>query len=727
MSAPKSAEESAATSPDATAGSPESAAISSTDVQSNTARISSQPQGQPATTSATSKSETQHSSTPSAGLPAVIVATESEADGGPSQPNVSTFKRLKRSILGRPLGDSVESSEKYSVFWGLPVLSSDAISSVAYAVEEIMLVLVPVLGMAAFAPVFGVAALIILLCWTLAFCYRQTVDIFPEGGGAYSVARANFGKLPSLIAGGALLVDYILTVAVSSSSGTAAIISIWPQISFLAVPMTIFFILLLTFGNLRGLRESSVAFGIPTYLFISAMMIMIITGLIKALLGGAPMDLGSTFQQPASDLTIFLFLRAFSSGSAALTGVEAISNSVPNFKAPSQKHAKRTLMLMALIITLVFGGSSVLAALYQATPQANVTVIATIAISVFGANNFMFYVVQITTAVILVMAANTVYNGLPALMRLMASHNFMPHYFANKGSRLVYSSGIIFVTVFAVILVLIFQADTHLLIPLYAIGAFTAFTISQAGMLKHWLVTREGNWHHKAAINGLGMILAGTATVIIGVYKFTQGAWIAFLIVALMVFLMLAINRHYTKVRKDLAISAEQFQKHIRPPAHDLRIVLPMQNISRPFLKALNYAREMGDDIVIIHVSTNEKDARNIQAKYNKLDLSIPLIIEMTDFRNVNEVLLHYIDAEHQALEEGQSLTVVMPQLIVQHWWQNILHNQTALALEMSLLGRRNIAVVMIPFIPQPEKPKDVQRAARRIKEIRSQSSVRLT
>lgn len=393
---------------------------------------------------------------------------------------------LKYRLIGKPLRSSELQAQRYGVLWGLPVLSSDAISSVAYATEEILLVLVPVLGMAAYTPMLGVAGVIIGLLFMLILCYRQVIDAYPQGGGAYSVARENLGRIPSLIAASGLIIGYMLTIAVSSCSGAAAIVSAIPQVEPLRVPLIVLFILLLTVGNLRGLRESSKAFGLPTYFFVASMLAMIAIGAVKAALGQVePAEQAAQLSQTTGDLTLFLFLHAFSSGCSALTGVEAISNSVPNFSDPSRRNAKVTLVALGLIVLCIFGGSCALAMLYHATPADNLTVIAQIAAGVFGSDSIGFYLIQTTTALILLLAANTAYNGLPQLMSLLAQDSFLPKRFADKGSRLVYSHGIVFASTFAIVLVVAFNGDTHLLIPLYAAGVFLSFTLAQGGMVIH--------------------------------------------------------------------------------------------------------------------------------------------------------------------------------------------------------------------------------------------------
>ncbi len=610
-----------------------------------------------------------------------------------------TLKALKSTLLGKALGDSAQESERYSIKWGLPILSSDAISSVAYACEEILLVFVPVLGLLSFTPMFGVVGVIIALLFILILCYRQTIDIYPEGGGAYSVARDNFGPISSLISGSALIFGYVLTVAVSAASGAAAIVSAFPDLASFKVAVTIVFIVLLMLGNLRGIREASIIFGLPTYFFIVAILVMIVTGVGKALFTGTPVDIEVTFAQPAKDLTLFLFLRAFSSGCSALTGVEAISNSVPNFKEPAQKNAKKTMVLLGVIVFFIFGGVCLLAALYQVTPLSNITVVAQIAQAVFGSGSAMFYVVQIATALILLLAANTAYNGLPQLMSLMAAHHYLPHRFADKGTRLVFSNGIIFATVASVLLIIFFEADTHRLIPLYAVGVFISFTVAQAGMFKHWVTEKSANWRQKAVINGSGAIITGIVCVVIGGMKFTQGAWMALVAIALLTFLMMSIKRHYDGVSADLALSSSEVRRLVFRQAPQNHVIVPMQTINRSFVKALNYAIGLGGTIEVYHVGTNAAVTEKLKENYKELHLDVPLVIDETSYRNINEVLLKHVDAYANGLKEHETLTVVMPQLMVRKWWHYTLHNQTSIFLETALLGRKDIAVVMIPYL----------------------------
>lgn len=607
---------------------------------------------------------------------------------------------LKYRLIGKPLRSSELQAQRYGVLWGLPVLSSDAISSVAYATEEILLVLVPVLGMAAYTPMLGVAGVIIGLLFMLILCYRQVIDAYPQGGGAYSVARENLGRIPSLIAASGLIIGYMLTIAVSSCSGAAAIVSAIPQVEPLRVPLIVLFILLLTVGNLRGLRESSKAFGLPTYFFVASMLAMIAIGAVKAALGQVePAEQAAQLSQTTGDLTLFLFLHAFSSGCSALTGVEAISNSVPNFSDPSRRNAKVTLVALGLIVLCIFGGSCALAMLYHAAPADNLTVIAQIAAGVFGSDSIDFYLIQTTTALILLLAANTAYNGLPQLMSLLAQDSFLPKRFADKGSRLVYSHGIVFASTFAIVLVVAFNGDTHLLIPLYAAGVFLSFTLAQGGMVIHWRRKRCRSWMRKALINGAGAAVTALVFAIIVSSNFLAGAWISLLAIGCAAWAMNAIFHHYQNVKKALGLNDnERAKRLLLAEAPKARIIIPAYAINKPFIKTLNYARGLSDNIEVYHVKVSAQATRRFKADYQKLEISIPLVIEKAPYRNVNEVLLDHIDEKLGELEKHETLTIVMPQLVTKIW-QMPLHNQTTLMLESALVGRRNVAMVTIPYL----------------------------
>ncbi|MEF9876642.1 MAG: APC family permease [Gordonibacter sp.] len=581
----------------------------------------------------------------------------------------------KYRLLGKPLKSSELESQKYGVIWGLPVLSSDAISSVAYACEEILLVFIPILALASYTPMLGVAGAIIALLLMLILCYRQVIDAYPQGGGAYSVARENLGRIPSLVAASGLIIGYVLTIAVSSCSGAAAVTSALPAMAPFKVPMIVAFIVIMTVGNLRGLRESSKVFGLPTYFFVASVLIMIVVGVVKSALGMLePAAQAAELSQTAGDLTLFLVLRAFSSGCSALTGVEAISNSVPNFAQPARKNAKATLNLLGLIVLVIFGGVCVLALLCRVAPSPDLTIIAQIATSVFGGNSIMFYVIQIATALILLLAANTAYNGMPQLMSLLSQDGFLPKRFSDKGSRLVYSNGILFASVFAVVLVVAFAGDTHLLIPLYAAGVFLSFTIAQGGMVVHWRRHRSGPWMRRACINGFGAVVTALVLCVIVATNFLAGAWISLVAIGATVALMAVINRHYRDVHECLMIR------------------------NRPFIKTLNYARSLSSDIEVYHVKVSAAATRRFKADYQRLGIDAPLVIEKAPYRNVNEMLINHVDDRLGRLQRHETLTIVMPQLVTK-LWQMPLHNQTTLLLESSLLERRDVALVTIPYL----------------------------
>ena len=415
----------------------------------------------------------------------------------------------------------------------------------------------------AYKYMFYAALCIVVLLFILVFSYRQTIDSYPCGGGAYIVAKDNLGTIPGLTAGASLTVDYILTVAVSISAGTAALTSAMPSLLSHKVLIALTMLLIITIGNLRGVKESSKLFGVPTYLFIFSCIVLIVTGIVRHFIFGyspAPMY---PVPKAIGDVTLFLFLRAFASGCTALSGIEAVSNGIPNFKAPSSKNAKAVLALLAFLILFIFGGLSFLATIYHPVPHADVTVFAQIAQQVFG-KNIMFYIIQVTTALILVMAANTAYAGLPLLLSLMAQDGYVPRQFSQRGKRLSFSNGIIVLAVAAGILIIVFQGDTHLLLPLYAVGVFLSFTLSQVGMFLKWKRGKAPGWKHKALINGLGAIVTFITVILIGITKFVHGAWIVCIVIPLLVYFMMKIKNHYTNVADQLKLSLDQRPNKVR-------------------------------------------------------------------------------------------------------------------------------------------------------------------
>lgn len=607
------------------------------------------------------------------------------------------FSFIKKLLIGKALKTEELHGEKFNVIWGLPILASDAISSVAYAGEEMLWVLVPILGLGAYKNMFYASLAIVMLLFILVFSYRQTINSYPNGGGSYVVSKDNLGIIPSLVAASALTIDYMLTVAVSTSAGAAAVTSALPQLLPHKVVITLLFIAILTIGNLRGIKDSSKLFGIPTYLFILTIITMIVTGVVKtAFFGYVPTG---THIVPAAtgDITILLFLKAFASGCTALTGVEAVSDGIPNFQAPAQKNAKRVLALLALIVLIIFGGLSYLATIYKAVPSHDVTVIAQIASQVFGANSFMFMLVQFTTALILIMAANTAFADFPLLLSIIARDGYVPRQLSKRGTRLSFSNGIIVLCIAAGILVVIFDGSTHLLLPLYAIGVFISFTLSQFGMFTRWRKLKPDGWIHKAVINGTGALITAGTAFIIGATKFRHGAWIVCILIPLIVFVMYRVKAHYNKVAQQL--KKEACMLPVKRKEIKNYVIIPVDTFNKAFLKSLNYAKTIGGDIEAYHVSIDENSTEKLKFKYDASKLKTPLVIEDSPYRTITTTLLRHIDKMEKKLGPDTIITVVIHQFVVKKWWLQLLHNQTSIFIKAVLLSKRNIALVTIPYI----------------------------
>lgn len=609
------------------------------------------------------------------------------------------LKKIKHLVLGQSLRSDALDHEKFSVIWGLPVLSSDAISSVSYACEEILMVLIPVLGMASYGLLMKVGFAIVFLLFILVFSYRQTINCYPQGGGSYIVASDNLGKVLGLIAAASLAIDYVLTVAVSVCAGTAAITSAFPQLLSMRTGIALIIISLLTIGNLRGMKDSSVLFGIPTYLFIITILLLIVTGFVKVLIFHETPAVSAAMPQYVENAGLLLFLKAFSSGCTALTGVEAVSDGIPNFREPAQKNAKRVLYLLAGLVFVIFLGISALASLYHIIPNANVTVIAMIAEAVFGNGTLLFYLVQVTTAVILTMAANTAFADLPLLLSILARDGFVPRQFMSRGSRLSFSNGILLLFFLSAALVIYFHASSHLLMPLYAVGVFLSFTLSQAGMFVRWVKRKEDKWKHKAFINGAGMVITGITCIIIAASKFLHGAWIVLICIPVLVYIMERIRRHYHYVKESLKIrSAEELQPY------DLqihgRVILPVDSINRSFLKAYHYACSLQvREMEFYHVNTNAEATEKLQELYQQMRLDIPLVVEDAPYRNVNEMILHHVEEAQNDLKKKESVTVILPQFVMKKKRFHALHNQTSMQLKLQLSKLRNVSVVSVPYI----------------------------
>ena len=617
---------------------------------------------------------------------------------------MNSYKNKMLSLLlGKRLEDSKLSSEKFNTLWGIPVFASDAISSVSYAGEEILLVLVPVLGMASFKFFLPVVGAIIGLLAILVFCYRQTIDAYPQGGGAYIVANENLGEKYGLVAGAALIIGYILTVAVSSCAGAAAITSAFPELNKYKALIAIFLILILAWGNLRGLRESAVLFGLPTYVFILTMIVTIVVGLIRFASGNYTPQETEIAVSNAGDTLIFLILRAFASGCTALTGVEAVSNGVPNFKDPAPVNAKRVLYAMAGFVALVFFGVSAPVNMYHIIPNDQETVISILAATIYGKSSIMYYVVQIMTVVILSLAANTAFAGLPLLLAIMAKDGYLPRQLVTRGFRLNYSNGILILLVTSALLVLMFNGSQHYLLPLYASGVFISFLLSQLGMVVHWVKNKGPKWHIKAAINGFGTVITAITLVIIIIMKFTSGAWVTLLMIVILVLVMFKIKDHYRSVAEDLRIDDMEMANSLIHDAIPGKVIVPIQDVHRSFIKTLNCALSCGfNEVEFYSVCDSEARAQKLKEKLDKLRIySVPVYFnyDVTELRNTNEVLIRHIEEEVNALPPHQYLTVMMGVLVTEKNAYKRLHNQTTQRLMRKLQKYRNVSVFTVPYI----------------------------
>ena len=603
---------------------------------------------------------------------------------------------IRRFLIGSPLKSDAIHGEKLNVLWGLPILSSDAISSVAYAGQEILLVLLPVVGVIAYRQVTVLSGAIIALLILLTLSYRQTIENYPNGGGAFIVAKENLGIPFGITAGAALAIDYILTVAVSISSGIEQLTSAFVMLKPFSVEIAVALILVLTIGNLRGIRDSARIFGIPAYLFIFGMIIMVAAGFIKLAGGYVPPQ--PTIQSIGQPLTLILMLRAFSNGCSALTGIEAVSNSVPNFKKPAVKNAKIVLLLLSLLILVLFGGTSILANHYRVVPGANGALLILMAEEIFG-QSFMYYYITGTTFIILIMAANTAFSGFPMLISVMAKEEYVPRQLSRRGDRLSYDNGIIVLAVAAAVLVAVFNANVSNLIGLYAIGVFISFTLSQSGMFMKWYRERSGNWLPKAILNGTGAIVTAVVVVIIAFTKFREGAWIVVLVVPLLIFWMMRVKRHYEKVATQLRLMPADYEKiDVDKDHYENHVIVPIEGINRSSIRALRYANTISCDVTAFTVVMDVEEAIKFRERYELLHTEIPLVMEYSPYRKVAEPLLAHIKTKEFDYPKGDMITVILPQFVVTKQWHRILHNNSRYYIERQLLKHKHIVVSVMPL-----------------------------
>lgn len=616
-------------------------------------------------------------------------------------------------LIGRPLPTADAPHQTIGKLVGLAIFASDALSSTAYATQEILIILAAA-GTLAFGYAFPISVAIVALMIIVAISYEQTIHAYPDGGGAYIVARDNLGALPSQIAAAALLTDYILTVAVSVSSGVAQIVSAFPTLIDYRVLVAILLVAFVMLINLRGVRESGTAFAIPTYFFLASMAFTIGYGMLRYFLGNLgvvsnppPMHL----TEPIQAITPFLILHAFSSGTAALTGIEAISNGVTAFKEPRSRNAGITLIWMSAILAVLFLGISFLSTQIGAIPSEDETVISQLVRTVYQSQGIIYLLVIAATTIILAMATNTAFAGFPRLSAMVASDGYLPRQLSYRGSRLVYSRGIFILALIACILIAIFRASVTALIPLYAIGVFMSFTLSQGGMARRWWkighirpgqeIQERGSrlrfdprWQIKMLINGFGALCTFVVMLVFAVTKFTHGAWFVLVLIPLLVLVFLAINRHYQNLAKHLSL-----EDYGEPPVITRhRVIIPIGGVHRGSLAALEYARALSKDVTAVYVSLDPEEAEKIQQKWDTWGEGVRLVILDSPYRLLLEPLIKYIEEISRKRQPNEVITIVVPQFVPTHWYHNLLHTQTALWLRFALLFKPGIVITDVPY-----------------------------
>ncbi|WP_043929901.1 APC family permease [Bacillus sp. EB01] len=600
---------------------------------------------------------------------------------------------IKRYLIGRPLKSNELGEQRLSKTKALAILSSDALSSVAYGPEQILLVLVTI-GAAAFWYSLPIALGVLVLLLALILSYGQIIYAYPQGGGAYVVSKENLGTNYGLIAGGSLLVDYILTVAVSVSAGTDAITSAFPSLHDQNVGIAILFVIFITTLNLRGVTESASVLAYPVYLFVLALFILIGVGLFNVATGQVPPELSAPIGTPVAGISLFLLLRAFASGSSALTGVEAISNAIPNFKDPAPRNAAKTLAAMGGLLAILFTGIVLLGYFYGITPKVEETVVSQIASSVFG-RNWMYFFIQFTTALILILAANTGYSAFPLLAVNLAKDKFIPRMFTIRGDRLGYSNGIIFLGVASILLIVVFRGHTENLIPLYAVGVFIPFTLSQTGMILKWLREKPAGWKMKLAINATGAVISFIVTVMFFLTKFAQ-VWSVLVFLPLIIYIFHRIHKHYLEVAEQLRVAASE-------PAMEVAgnvIIIPVAGITHVVENSLNYAKSLNaDKLIAVYVSFDKEEQKRFEEKWGKWQPDVRLVTLYSQYRSIIHPLTKFVDiVEHKAAESNYKVTVIIPQFIPKKGWHNILHNQSSLLIRAYLLYRRDIIITTVPY-----------------------------
>jgi amino acid transporter len=613
--------------------------------------------------------------------------------------------RAKRALFGRPLASDRLDHERLSKTTGLAVLSSDAISSVAYATDQILIALSVLGAAAAIGYVVPISAAIVALLVLVGVSYQQTIRAYPSGGGSYTVARENLGTGAGLVAAASLLTDYVLTVSVSVAGGVAAITSAYPSLDGHAVALGIGCVTLLMIGNLRGVRESGIAFSVPTYVFIVMMVLLIGIGAYRTLSGNelavvsaAPSLTPAALSPITGGALLFLLLRGFAEGCVAMTGTEAISIGITAFRQPAQRIAAITLAIMVALLAVFFLGASSLAHHYAIMPRDTETVLSQVGRRVFG-GGVPYYILQYSTFALLVLAANTAFNDFPRLSSILAKDHFLPNQMSARGDRLAFSNGIVILAITSALLLWVFRGETNALIPLYAVGVFICFTLSQAGMVKFWRRTRASGWRWRATLNGFGAVATGIVAVIQVVTKFSGGAWIVVVVIPLLIVMLRGIHRHYMRFWRDTRFDG---QSPILPLRH--AVVVPVNRISKATAAALVYASTISDDVVAVAVEVDAQATAELRARWEAWDVGIPLLVLSSPFRSVLKPLVAYVDSR-RGTALGDLVTVVVPEVVPRRWWEHLLHNKTALYIRTAFLFKPNVVVTAIPYLVRHGTP----------------------
>ena len=605
---------------------------------------------------------------------------------------MTAFSRIKRFLVGDPLANEMIQHERLTKWKALAVLSSDALSSVAYATEEVLIPLAA-FGAAAVSWSLPIAGAICFLLIVITISYQQTIDAYPGGGGAYTVAKENLGQVAGLVAGASLLIDYILTVSVSVAAGVENVGAAFPELLMHKEAIGVLIILVIMVFNLRGVRESANVFALPTYIFIFSLFVLIITSAVR-FVNGDSTPVAPILSETYPAVPLFLVLRAFASGCSALTGIEAISNGIPIFQNPSQRNAKITMLWMSGILGVLFLGITVLCHMYGIVPKDGETAVSLLSHAVFG-DNFFYYVVQASTALILVLAANTSYADFPRLSSLLAKDRFLPRQLASLGDRLVFSNGIVGLSLAAVALIIVFRGETHHLIPLYAVGVFLSFTLSQSGMVIHHLRLKEKGWRKSMFFNALGAVTTLLVLVIIASTKFLHGAWVVIILIPLLVMLFEKIHKHYTSTGKKLAYAAVHGPHQAKASRHTA--IVPISGIHPGVLDAISYALSISSDVRACSVEISPDLSKAMRAEWERVAPGVPLIVLPSPYRSVIRPILNYID-KVETESKGDIVTVIIPEFVTSRWYHKFLHNQTALVLYAALRARKGIVVTSVRY-----------------------------